>query len=41
MSVADYKKATGLEALVGYLFLSGKYARLEEIMQRVLQEFGV
>ncbi len=41
MSVADYKKATGLEALVGYLFLSGKYARLEEIMQRILQEFGV
>ena len=27
-SVADYRKATGLEALYGYLYLSGRMERL-------------
>ena len=34
--IADYKKATAFEALVGYLFLSRKNERLEEIIKIVL-----
>lgn len=30
--VADYRRATGFEAVVGFLYLSNKMARLEEIM---------
>lgn len=36
MTVGDYKKATGLEALVGYLFLCGEYRRLDEIMMKII-----
>ena len=31
--VSDYKRATGFEALLGYLYLSGKNDRLLELMQ--------
>ncbi len=31
--VIEYKKATGLEALIGYLYVSGNIVRLEEIMR--------
>ena len=31
----DYKCATALEALVGYLFLKGRYRRLEELLEKV------
>lgn len=31
--VADYRKATGLEALVGYLYLTGENERLDELMR--------
>jgi len=31
MSVEEYKKSTGFEALVGYLFITGQLARLKEI----------
>ena len=31
--VSDYKRATGLEALLGYLYLSGNHVRLTELMQ--------
>jgi len=31
-SVADYKKATAFEALIGYLFLKNDITRLEEII---------
>lgn len=34
--VADYKKATALEALIGYLFLSDKLERLDEIIDLIL-----
>ena len=37
-SVADYRTATGLEALIGFLYLSGDDARLEEIMDVLLEE---
>ncbi len=32
---ADYRKATGLEAVFGYLHLSGNSARLEELFQQI------
>lgn len=37
-SVADYKKATAFEALIGYLFLKGNIKRLEEIISFALKE---
>lgn len=36
--VADYKKATALEALIGYLFLSDKIERLNEIIDLILNK---
>ncbi len=33
-SVSDYRHATGLEALFGYLYLTGKQERMLELMQR-------
>ena len=35
---AQYAKATGLEALFGYLFLSGQKERANEIFNLVMQE---
>ncbi|WP_072525791.1 Mini-ribonuclease 3 [Clostridium sp. Marseille-P3244] len=32
-SVTDYRRATGFEALIGYLYLSGEYARLIELVE--------
>lgn len=32
---ADYRKATGIEALFGYLYLKGDIARLEELYERM------
>ncbi|MFV0502888.1 MAG: Mini-ribonuclease 3 [Lachnospirales bacterium] len=37
-SVSDYKHATGLEALFGYLYLKGEISRLEEIFTFILNE---
>ncbi len=31
-TVLDYKKATGFEAVLGYLFLTGEFVRLDEIL---------
>ncbi|SFJ37333.1 Mini-ribonuclease 3 [Thermoflavimicrobium dichotomicum] len=36
--VSDYRYSTGLEALIGFLYLSGNYARLQELMQMILQK---
>lgn len=30
-SIVDYRRATGVEALFGYLYLKGKYDRIEEL----------
>lgn len=38
MSVADYRCATGLEAVVGYLFLTRQDARLEELFAALIRE---
>ncbi len=36
MSVADYKYATALEAVVGYLYLTGQAQKIEEIFKEAL-----
>lgn len=35
-SLSEYKKATGFEALVGYLYLDNQKERLSELVKRVL-----
>lgn len=35
-SIVDYRTATGLEALIGYLFLCGRDDRLTELMKLML-----
>ena len=37
-SLADYHCATGLEALFGYLYLSGKTDRIKELFMMILQK---
>lgn len=32
ISLADYQKATGFEALIGYLYLEKKLARIDELL---------
>ena len=34
--VADYAQSTGFEALIGYLYLTGKEERLKEILEKCL-----
>jgi ribonuclease-3 family protein len=34
-NVGEYRLATGLEALVGYLFLKGQWERIEELLARI------
>lgn len=34
-NVSNYRHSTGLESLIGYLYLQGKAARLDEIMDLV------
>lgn len=36
--ILTYKYATGFEALIGYLYLTNKQNRIEEILQNVLEE---
>ena len=40
-SMAEYKKATGFEAVLGFLYLTGNRERLEEIIKGVLEEAGL
>lgn len=35
---AEYHRATALEALLGYLYLTGRHARLDELMGTLLPE---
>ena len=37
-SIMDYRTATGLEALIGFLYLSGENGRINEIMRLILSE---
>lgn len=38
--ILDYKQATALEALVGFLYLTGKQERLREILRLAADFFG-
>ena len=35
--VADYHKATGLEARFGFLYMAGEHARLQSLFQQAMQ----
>jgi ribonuclease-3 family protein len=39
-SVADYRRATGFEALIGYLYLSGQKDRLLELITKGVEGYG-
>lgn len=38
-TMSDYRTATGFEALIGYLYLSGKTARMFELISQGLERF--
>jgi len=40
-SIIDYRTATGLEALVGWLFLREEYGRLVDLVSQGLERMGV
>ncbi len=40
-TIQDYRRATGLEALFGYLYLCGRTARMRELFQLGLEKTGV
>ena len=40
-SIQDYRKATGFEALMGYLYLSGKTARILELIQEGIKRINM
>ena len=37
-SIVDYRRATGFEAVIGYLYLIGNMARLNEILNLSIGE---
>ncbi len=37
MDIVDYRRATGLEALLGFLYLSGDEDRIEELMRIIIE----
>ena len=39
-SIRDYRMATGFEALVGYLYLTGQYERLVKLVHDGLERIG-
>ena len=40
-SIVDYRKATGLEALMGYLYLSGREERMLELLKTGLERLEI
>ena len=40
LSLQEYLDATGFEALIGYLYLSSKIERLDELMNLILRKEG-
>lgn len=36
-NVAEYHSATALEAVLGYLYITGQHQRLDEIMRQILE----
>lgn len=41
MSLEDYRKATGFEAVCGYLYLQGQTARIVELVQRGMKKLDI
>lgn len=39
-TIGDYRRATGFEALMGYLYLSGSYQRMTELIRTALEAYG-
>lgn len=39
-TMSDYRNATGFEALIGYLYMSGKSKRMFEIINKGIEMFG-
>lgn len=39
-TIGDYRRATGFEALIGYLYLSGSYSRMMELICAALTAYG-
>ncbi len=39
-TIEDYRKATGMEALIGYLYLSDQFDRVLELIKKGLEEAG-
>ena len=37
MDIVDYRRATGLEALMGYLYLTGQNERIDELMDMIME----
>jgi ribonuclease-3 family protein len=37
-SMADYRKATGFEALIGYLYLEKREDRIKKIVKEIIGE---
>ena len=37
-SVGEYRRATGLEALIGYLFIVGRHDRIEELISEGIEK---
>jgi ribonuclease-3 family protein len=40
-SMSDYRSATGLEALIGYLYLTDRFARIVELTKSGLDELNI
>lgn len=38
--ITDYRYATGFEALIGYLFITGNYDRIREIFSLIIRNFN-
>ena len=39
--ISTYKKATGFEALIGYLYLSGNFDRMKYILEKSMEEICI
>lgn len=37
-SITDYRRATGLEAVMGYLYLKGDYDRIVDLVEMALEK---
>lgn len=38
-TMSEYRKATGLEALFGYLYLNNEHERLQQLVDRMIEEY--